>query len=77
MVGNPSFNGKIMINFAETNTFDKQITITNNIGQQMKTIQSRDGNQSIEMDVNELNPGLYYITILSNNQTQTQKFVRL
>ncbi len=77
LVGNPSFNGKIMINFAETNTFDKHITITNNIGQQMKTIQSRDGNQSIEMDVNELNPGLYYITILSNNQTQTQKFVRL
>jgi hypothetical protein len=66
-----------MINFAETNTFDKQITITNNIGQQMTSIQSRNGNQNIEMDVNELNPGLYYITILSNNQTQTQKFVRL
>jgi Secretion system C-terminal sorting domain/Carbohydrate-binding module 48 (Isoamylase N-terminal domain) len=77
LVGNPSFNGKIMINFGESNSYDKQITITNSIGQQMKNILSQEGNQSIEMDVNELNPGLYYITILSNNQTQTQKFVRL
>lgn len=77
LVGNPSFNGKIQINFAENNNFDKQITITNSIGQQMKNILSQDGIPSVEMDVNELNPGLYYITILSNNQTQTQKFVRL
>jgi len=77
LVGNPSVNGKILINFAQNNSFDKQITITNNIGQQMKNISSLDGNHSVELDVNELNPGLFYITILSNNQTQTQKFVKL
>ncbi len=77
LVGNPSFGGKIAINFVENNTFDKKITITNNIGQQMKQIVAKDGSQLLELDVNELNAGLYYITILSNNQTQTKKFVRL
>lgn len=75
--GNPSINGKIAIHFEENNNFDKQVIITNYMGQQMSKMDIIGGSQLLDFDINELQNGLYYITVLSNNQTQTKKFVKL
>ncbi len=40
-----------------------------------KTLELQSGNQSIATDVTNLTPGMYFVSLIHNGQTQTQKLV--
>ena len=74
--GNPAGQGLLTLEFTDHHSFDKQIFISNSVGQALKYMTWTGEQNSYQIDIHDLNPGLYFITVFSNHQTHTQKFVK-
>jgi hypothetical protein len=77
VTNNPSFSGHFGIIFNENNEFDKQLTISNNVGQIIR-VQRIDSNSSTtNLDITDLQSGIYYISVNTRSHTLTQKIIKL
>lgn len=73
---NPA-NDNVYVNFDLKSNANVNITITNMVGQTVKTITNNNmnGSQNINIDVKDLNAGVYFVNLKVNNETKVQKLV--
>ncbi|MBK9733917.1 MAG: T9SS type A sorting domain-containing protein [Saprospiraceae bacterium] len=76
LIGNPSMNGSVVLNFSKESNHNKIITLINGTGGQL-TSTKISGVSSFQMDTYQLNAGIYYIMVKSDDKVQTRKFVKL
>lgn len=74
---NPA-NNKVNFDFSLTQSEKVSLTIVNNLGQNIKTLDLgmvQSGNQSISVDVNELESGIYFFQFVIGNTPYTKPVV--
>jgi flagellar hook assembly protein FlgD len=62
------------------NTSDVEVEVYNINGSRVKAISMKNlssGNQSIEIDANDLQTGTYIVKLVANGKVATSKFIKL
>jgi len=77
LIGNPISNNILEMIFNEANDSDKNILISNTVGQIVRIENVDIQNAKRSLDISALQSGIYYVTVNTKSHTLTQKFVKL
>jgi hypothetical protein len=75
--GNPTLTGLAVLDFGVNTYAARQITLTNTMGQTLKLWTLESGRNALEINVSDLAPGLYYVTVNTGAVSQTRKLIRI
>lgn len=75
--GNPTLTGLAVLDFGDNTYAARQITLTNTMGQALKLWTLESGRNALEINVSDLAPGLYYVTVNTGAVSQTRKLIRI
>lgn len=75
LLGNPSSLGYSILDFGTDQSTEKYITLTNSLGQVIRQWSVADGSSSVEVKTNNLQAGIYMVTVKVGNRYYTRKLV--
>jgi hypothetical protein len=75
LLGNPSGLGYAVLDFGDDRTTEKYISLSNSLGQVIQQWIVADGSASFDLQTNDLQPGLYLVTVKVGNRFYTRKLV--
>jgi len=75
LLGNPSGLGYAVLDFGDDRTNDKIISLSNSLGQVIHQWIVADGSATFELQTNDLQSGIYLVTVKVGNRFYTRKLV--
>jgi hypothetical protein len=75
LLGNPSGLGYAVLDFGDDRSSEKYISLSNSLGQVIQQWIVADGSASFDLQTNDLQPGIYLVTVKVGNRFYTRKLV--
>lgn len=73
---NPATDGLVNVQLQNTNSNDVTVSVVNQIGQEVYNTTVKSGIQKVQLNTENLTPGIYFVKINNGSSTDSKKLIK-